>query len=193
MLQTVVGVTSILVALLLTYRWPRGGGGGVGCGGEGGATPRHATPRRPHSSVSRVIDAFGPVGAMRVGLVSIALAPLLLAATPAAAALLPTTAVARAGALLAACSYMLCSVSRNLIYTASLTLSKACASGPPGVVFGINQQACFLGAMLGPIGAGLGYTAFLACLGSATYFFTALAALGGIAILVHLRLPPWPW
>jgi len=160
MLQTVVGVTSILVALLLTYR---------------------------------VIDAFGPVGAMRVGLVSIALAPLLLAATPAAAALLPTTAVARAGALLAACSYMLCSVSRNLIYTASLTLSKACASGPPGVVFGINQQACFLGAMLGPIGAGLGYTAFLACLGSATYFFTALAALGGIAILVHLRLPPWPW
>ena len=60
-------------------------------------------------------------------------------------------------------------------------------------MFGINQQACFLGAMLGPIGAGLGYTAFLACLGSATYFFTALAALGGIAILVHLRLPPWPW
>ena len=33
----------------------------------------------------------------------------------------------------------------------------------------------------------------IACLGSATYFFTALAALGGIAILVHLRLPPWPW
>ena len=90
-------------------------------------------------------------------------------------------------------SYILLACSRNLTFTSSLVLSKACANGPPGVVIGINQSACSLGSAIGPILAGLGYTGFLSWLSSASAFFASFGAIGALAIGSHLKLPPWPW
>lgn len=128
MLQASTGITSIVVALLLTFR---------------------------------IVRALGPVRAMGVGLAATALAPLLIPlASPAAEIirslavrlfarlhvvppeLLATHSAARAvvGPAVATLTYMLAAVGRNVTFTTTMILSKACAGdGPPGVAVGVNQ------------------------------------------------------
>eukprot|EP00326_Haptolina_ericina_P034250 CAMPEP_0181248984 /NCGR_PEP_ID=MMETSP1096-20121128/45487_1 /TAXON_ID=156174 ORGANISM="Chrysochromulina ericina, Strain CCMP281" /NCGR_SAMPLE_ID=MMETSP1096 /ASSEMBLY_ACC=CAM_ASM_000453 /LENGTH=117 /DNA_ID=CAMNT_0023346241 /DNA_START=80 /DNA_END=434 /DNA_ORIENTATION=+ len=83
---------------------------------------------------------------------------------------------------------------RNMMFATAIMLSKESAPGGPGVAIGINQSACSLGAALGPMLCGLGYTQSLLILRTSTPFFTALGVVGLLpGVITQLNTPRWPW
>ena len=88
----------------------------------------------------------------------------------------------------------LSAAARNMMFATAIMLSKESAPGGPGVAIGINQSACSLGAALGPMLCGLGYTQALFVLRTSTPFFLSLGVVGLLpGVITQTYTPKWPW
>ena len=177
---TNVGLTEVMPVWLSTPRSRRAGAGGLGLG------PSVIGNLQSITGVGNILLALfvtfriiRSLGAAR----TFALALLLNAAAalgPPIVQLLPTSCPGEMETALMCISYSLVAASRNMMFATAVMLSKEAAAGAPGVAIGINQSACSLGAAIGPVLTGLGYTFSLSSLGSCAPFFLALGFLGAL-------------